>query len=164
NATGAARSGKFNQSHNIIGINKLGTLLSSQTTDTFEYSRKQFINELLFRISSLRCFNLISSIFTFANPVVFPEFTWWDESAQQNGRQFLQIHAKRGKNCFSSVGGLSPLSGGDSKNNTRPPAAAQIGCRGACIKDPKVLRNQHLNSGQVLLAPAQEQVLAVQKF
>ncbi|WP_222430062.1 hypothetical protein, partial [Arthrobacter sp. AG367] len=26
----------------IIGINKLGTLLSSQTTDTFEYSRKQF--------------------------------------------------------------------------------------------------------------------------
>jgi hypothetical protein len=37
-----------------IGINKLGTLLSSQTTDTFEYSRNNSMNSL-FRISSLRC-------------------------------------------------------------------------------------------------------------
>jgi hypothetical protein len=38
--------------------------LSSQTTDTFEYSRNNSFTEFLFRISSLRCFNLISFNFT----------------------------------------------------------------------------------------------------
>src|SRR3954467_7144989 len=152
--TGAAAQQK-QPINKTIGINKLGTLLSSQTTDTFEYSRKNSISEFLFRISSLRCFHPISSIFAFANPVIFPEFTLWNESAQQNKKQSFQILAVRGRNCFSSVGGLSPLSGGDSENNTRPPTAVQIGCRKACMQDPEVLGNQYLYSGQVLLAPAQ---------
>src|SRR3954469_12180590 len=76
--------------------------------------------------------------------VIFPEFALWNESAQQNKKQILQVHAVRSKNCFSSVGGLSPLSGGDSENNTRPPTAVQIGCRKACMQDPEVLGNQYL--------------------
>jgi hypothetical protein len=41
----------------IIGINKLGTLLSSQTTDTFEYFSNKYLNsdEFFVSISSLRC-------------------------------------------------------------------------------------------------------------
>ncbi|MEK0154372.1 hypothetical protein, partial [Arthrobacter oryzae] len=41
-----------------IGINKLGTLLSSQTTDTFEYFSNNYLNssEFFVIISSLRCF------------------------------------------------------------------------------------------------------------
>ena len=50
----------------------------------------------------------------------------------KKGSNFRSMH-RMAENCFSiSVGGLSPLSGGDSENNTRPSAAAQIGCRGAC--------------------------------
>ncbi|WP_141688852.1 hypothetical protein [Pseudarthrobacter enclensis] len=118
----------------IIGINKLGTLLSSQTTDTFEYSRNNsFSNEFPFRISSLRCFKLISFDFTFANPAVFPEFTQWNEIHPAKSEAFRQSMRSMFENRFSIfVGSLSPLSGGDSENNTRPSAAAQIGCRVAC--------------------------------
>ncbi|WP_205754655.1 hypothetical protein, partial [Pseudarthrobacter sp. NamE2] len=55
--------------HKTIGINKLGTLLSSQTTDTFEYFGNKI--RICFAFSSLRCFQLISFLFTFANPVFF---------------------------------------------------------------------------------------------
>src|SRR6476620_6447063 len=68
-----------------------------------------------------------------------------------------------------SEGGLSPLSGGDSEDITRSPAAAQIGCGGACILPVpvlgvRVLSAGHLNRGQVLLAAAEQQVLAVQQL
>jgi len=68
------------------------------------------------------------------------------------------------KNCFSCEGGLSPLTGGDSENNTRSPVAVQIGLGGACIGSRKRLRNQYFHRGEVLLAAAQEQVLAVQQL
>ncbi|WP_354177377.1 hypothetical protein, partial [Arthrobacter nitrophenolicus] len=62
-----------------------------QTWHTIEFSNnrhirifpKQIQKEFVFRISSLRCFNLISSIFAFANPAVLPEFTRRSESTQQ---------------------------------------------------------------------------------
>jgi hypothetical protein len=63
-----------------------------------------------------------------------------------------------------SEGSLSPLSGGDSEDTTRSPAAVQIGCGGACILPVPVLGAGHLNCGQVLLAPAEQQVLAVQQL
>ena len=63
-----------------------------------------------------------------------------------------------------SEGSLSPLSGGDSEDITRSPAAVQIGCGGACILPVPVLDAAHLNCGQVLLAPANQQVLAVQQL
>ena len=63
-----------------------------------------------------------------------------------------------------SEGGLSPLSGGDSEDITRSPAAVQIGCGGACILSDQVLLAGDPNRGQVLLAAAEEQVLAVQQL
>lgn len=68
------------------------------------------------------------------------------------------------KNCFSCEGGLSPLSGGDSENNTRSPAAVQIGFGGACKGTRKGLRNQYFHRGEVLLAAAQKKVLAMQQL
>jgi hypothetical protein len=58
-------------------------------------------------------------------------FTSWNESAHQKVKHFINSRAVHMMNCFSFEGGLSPLSGGDSENNTRSPAAVQIGFGGA---------------------------------
>ncbi|MEO5319925.1 hypothetical protein PV761_15215, partial [Arthrobacter sp. CC3] len=74
-----------------IGINKLGTLLSSQTTDTFEYFSNNYLNS-----NEFFCYHFFAAMFLayfihfhFANPVILPKFTWWSESAQQNMKQFF---------------------------------------------------------------------------
>ncbi|MFB8371857.1 hypothetical protein ACFC25_21110, partial [Pseudarthrobacter sp. NPDC055928] len=57
-----------------IGINKLGTLLSSQTTDTFEYFSKQFISMNSFVSHFFAA--MFPSYFIhihFANPGYFPD-------------------------------------------------------------------------------------------
>jgi hypothetical protein len=72
-----AGSGKFNQFNNKIGINKLGTLLSSQTTDTYEYLSKQFITNPMNSFASLSFAAMFTAYFIhihFANPGYSPEF------------------------------------------------------------------------------------------
>ncbi|WP_235564128.1 hypothetical protein, partial [Arthrobacter sp. Soil763] len=59
-----------------IGINKLGTLLSSQTTDTFEYFPKRSVKPDLFVSHFFAAMYLSYSIhFHFANPEFLQEFT-----------------------------------------------------------------------------------------
>jgi hypothetical protein len=70
---GVAGSGKFNQFNNKIGINKLGTLLSSQTTDTCEYSRNNSLSVNSFvSLSFAAMFTAYFIHFHFANPGYSP--------------------------------------------------------------------------------------------
>ncbi|WP_364401440.1 hypothetical protein, partial [Pseudarthrobacter sp. LMD1-1-1.1] len=116
----------------IIGIDKLGTLLSSQTTDTFEYSRNN--SKKNFFSVFLRCdvFILFHS-YSLLQIRLFSRNSLCGMNPPSKMGSILRSMHRMADNCFSiSVGGLSPLSGGDSENNTRPSAAAQIGRRGAC--------------------------------
>jgi hypothetical protein len=74
--------------------------------------------------------------FHFANPVVFPEFTLWNESAHHKVKQLFDPVLPHMVNLLHFFGGGWSLffrfSGGDSENITRSPAAVQIGCGGAC--------------------------------
>jgi hypothetical protein len=63
--------------------------------------------------------------FHFANPVVFPEFTRWNESAQQKAKQFLQSTRCVAKNCFFFVGVCRHSAVATQKTIHAPPRACK---------------------------------------
>jgi len=91
---------QFQPINKTIGINKLGTLLSSQTTEAFEYFLKQFI---LFRISSLRCLQLISFISTLQIRI-FIRNSPVKVNPPSKIRAISIPSVQRRKNCFSMLG------------------------------------------------------------
>ncbi|MEW1783736.1 hypothetical protein AB0305_16230, partial [Arthrobacter sp. NPDC080086] len=91
---------QFQPINKTIGINKLGTLLSSQTTEAFEYFLKQF---LLFRISSLRCLQLISFISTLQIRI-FIRNSSVKVNPPSKGGSISIPSVQRRKNCFSVLG------------------------------------------------------------
>ena len=166
-STGADNPANSTNSYKQIGINKLGTLLSSQTTDTFEYFSKQFAIQSanFFCFAFLRCdvYSLFHS-FSLCKSGLFSRYSLpRNESAQHHWKLFF-IQCFAHEELLLSEGGLSPLSGGDSEDITRSPAAVQIGCGGACNEGIVVLVARYLHGGQVLFAPAQQQVFAVQQL
>ncbi|WP_411374700.1 hypothetical protein ACLH0K_16980 [Arthrobacter sp. MPF02] len=99
-----------------IGINKLGTLLSSQTTDTPGTTQTNIQDR------SGATFQTYPTHRNFANPhSCEPEFQ--KVSPTQTG-------ALRARHFQAVISGVWPLffrfSGGDSENNTRPEARPQI--------------------------------------
>ncbi|MFP5311354.1 MAG: hypothetical protein ACLGH7_02930, partial [Actinomycetes bacterium] len=92
---------QINQSQYIIGINKLGTLLSSQTTDTFEYPRNNSQKEFLFRISSLQCFISYFILVHFCKSGFFRDLLRGMNPPSTMGSNIFGSTQKRGKNCFS---------------------------------------------------------------
>jgi hypothetical protein len=65
--------------------------------------------------------------FHFANPGCFPVIHPVKPNPPITMGSFSSFHALHMKNCFSVEGVCSPLSGGDSENDTRSPGAVQIG-------------------------------------
>ncbi|MFX1819902.1 hypothetical protein PV768_08935, partial [Pseudarthrobacter sp. CC4] len=119
-----------------IGINKLGTLLSSQTTDTFEYSRKQF-NSMNFYFVFLRCdVSILFHSFSLCKSGCFPGIHSAERIRPSKTGAISSVSASAHREVASLFGGGWSLffrfSGGDSENITRSPAAVQIGCGGAC--------------------------------
>ncbi|WP_206687081.1 hypothetical protein, partial [Arthrobacter bussei] len=66
-----ARQPANSTNQKTIGINKLGTLLSSQTTGTYDYLRDMPFRAFV-RFPSPLCLQLISFSFPLSNPLLWP--------------------------------------------------------------------------------------------
>ncbi|WP_459793775.1 hypothetical protein, partial [Arthrobacter sp. AD-310] len=73
--TPQGRHSLANSTNKTIGINKHGTLLSSQTTDTFEYFRNnlEFVSHFFAAMFQAYFIHI-----HFCKSGVFPEFTRWE--------------------------------------------------------------------------------------
>ena len=112
------RHSKFNQSHYIIGINKLGTLLSSQTTDTPGTTQTKHSGSLRSNFSNLPDPTRLCKPH-FRDPKPPGSAPTQQQHAQK--RTIFQAVQKGGWPLFFR------FSGGDSENNTRTQPPPQIG-------------------------------------
>jgi hypothetical protein len=139
--------------HNPVKSNQLIINWYQQTWHTIEFSNNRHIRILLETIYNsirkficfafLRCdvYSLFHS-YSLCKSGLFSRYSPGGTNPPITNGSFSSFHALHMKNRFSSEGGLSPLSGGDSEDITRSPAAVQIGCEGACnrvLAVPEVL-------------------------
>ncbi|MEZ2391007.1 hypothetical protein AB6813_15975, partial [bacterium RCC_150] len=122
---------KNSTNQKTIGINKLGTLLSSQTTDTFEYFSKQIQSSVFLRRDVYTVFHSNS----LCKSGFFSRY-----SPSELNIPNCSINSPLSRTLVRSgsftINGVRSqffrISGGDSENNTRSPRAAQVGPEGAC--------------------------------